>query len=212
MINLFINPYIHNNSERQKELDFCMKQNRENRFIDRIYEIYGRPSYRDYFKKINEVTTEDDINIIANADIFFDETIIFAENMRHNNCYLLSRWDIKSIKPFEAHVYNQPGSQDVWMFRGKVRDIKYCDFPLGKMGCDNRIARELHVAGYALVNCAYTIRSYHYHLTEIRTYDQSIRNAQTVVPPPYQYVSLSALKEIHIQHIREKYKLHENFA
>lgn len=135
-VNLFINPYTDSRPERQKELTYSQRINAANEYITMIYELPGRATYRDFFDKINTVSGPRDINIIANLDIFFDETLKLAEALRPHEVFALSRWDVTSENPFNIKRYEEPGSQDVWMFRGPItRQIKYCDFPIGKMGC-----------------------------------------------------------------------------
>lgn len=188
-VNLFINPYTDSRPERQKELTYSQRINAANEYITMIYELPGRATYRDFFDKINTVSGPRDINIIANLDIFFDETLKLAEALRPHEVFALSRWDVTSENPFNIKRYEEPGSQDVWMFRGPItRQIKYCDFPIGRMGCDNRIAHEFQQAGYLVLNPSKSIRCIHYHVSEQRNYDRAVRNADTVVPPPYAFV------------------------
>lgn len=53
--------------------------------------------------------------------------------------------------------------------------------------CDNRIAYEIHAAGYHVINPAHTIQCIHYHQTEIRNYGDE------VVPKPYYPIPVIAL-------------------
>ena len=102
MINLFTSYYKDKNSERQKEIDFCLDKNISNGFIDKIYILsetddvpftsnklkiitHKRPTFKDFFNIINEFTKEDDINILTNTDIFLDETIKDVKNIINNN-------------------------------------------------------------------------------------------------------------------------------
>lgn len=194
MINLFINPYEEKRPERKAELEFCMDNNMANGHIGKIYQLDGRPTFQDFFNYINSVTTDNDVNIITNLDIYFDDTIKLAEQIKSNECYALSRWDVTSITPFTILMYDQAGSQDTWIFRGKVRDGMYADYPCGKMGCDNRLAHELqHVAKYMTINPCRDIRCIHYHLSQQKNYDTQIRNKNTVVQPPYAFVKATHL-------------------
>jgi hypothetical protein len=52
---------------------------------------------------------------------------------------------------------------------GKTR-IKNCDFYLGILGCDNRVAYEAKKAGYRVTNPAYKYRAYHNHRSGVRTH------------------------------------------
>jgi len=182
MINLFINYFNHPNPIRQSEIKECLSKNLKNPNLT-IYIIDGRPNYCDFFKKINEITTKNDINIIANADIYFDKTIKLVKNIKENECYALCRWNV--LKNRDVVFYNHIDSQDVWIFRGKIKEVHNADFPLGKMGCDNAIADRLSNAGYTMLSPSEQIKTYHLHLSNIHNYSNEERNEQTVVQPPY---------------------------
>lgn len=181
-MNIFINYYTHPNKARQREIQYCLSRNLMHPEFT-VYLSEGRVTYDKFFKKINDVTKDDDINIIANADIYFDETIKLAEKIQKDQCYILCRWDI--MKEGGAVFYNMPDSQDVWIFRGKVKENIDGNFPLGMMGCDNAIAYRIQQAGYTVLSPSPQIKAYHLHLSDIRNYSNQKRNEKTVVPPPY---------------------------
>ena len=102
-MNLYINYY--DNPERQHELSFCLEQNLAHDLIkkvivfnesenlpnhEKIIEIptTKRPTFQDYFNETLKYG-EDDINIITNADIFFDGTLKEAENLKHHMVYAI---------------------------------------------------------------------------------------------------------------------------
>lgn len=173
-INLFINRYQSENQERQKELDLCYQLNKDNKFIDNIIDVEGR-GYDDFFGQFT-----DDVNIIANSDIFFDETIELAKKIKPFEMWCLTRWDYANGK---ANFLNRADSQDVWIVRGKVKKVK-AGFNLGVPGCDNRIAYNFKQAGYIVRNPSLSIRAIHYHLTNFRTYRDKDR-----LPEPYLLVT-----------------------
>jgi len=198
MITLYTSFYQDSNPERQKELIYCLKQNIENPLIDRILiftecpipenpkiTIIGncRPTYRMLFDAVNTYCqNEHEISLISNTDIYFDDSLSkLILNAR--TCVALSRWDVKPGQ--EPKLHNERFSQDVWIFQGKVRKIRFCDFFLGVPGCDNRIAWELNQAGYVLYNPATTIKSYHYHPSDLHTYD-----GKTRIPKPYLFIEV----------------------
>ncbi len=200
MVNLFINFYIDQRNDRQQELLFCLQDNIGNGLIDNIFILgdpsnipYGtigkiriipftaRPTYSDFFEVINNNSLVLDINIISNSDIFFDETLKLLSNIKENECYALSRWNMNpngSITLFERR-----DSQDVWVFRGHVPDSIPGNFSLGKPGCDNRIAHEIQSANYRIYNPCLSIRTIHFHNTEVRNFDWN--NEAEKVQPPY---------------------------
>ena len=185
MVNLFTSIYTDKSLVRQKELIYCLNKNIDNPHINKIYLFvdgfvelpkndklitieFQRPTYRDFFNLIDRtVTSREDISIVANTDIYFNHTLSNL-TLYERQCIALSRWDDK-IGGLKLH--NERFSQDVWIFRGKMRNVNFCDFYLGIPGCDNRIAYELHSAGYALYNPASRIQAVHYHRSDLHNYD-----------------------------------------
>ena len=153
-------------------------------FTTIVVDSPGKPTYDFFFKKVNEVTELDDINIICNSDIFFDDTIKYVEHIKHKEFYAILRWE---WQPNGARLTERPDSQDTWIWRGKVENV-FGDFSLGIRGCDNRIAHEFNKAGYKIINPAKTIRTYHVHNSEIRNYTMA-----DVVGPPYYTLMPSSL-------------------
>ena len=88
MINLFSPYYECGEPERQKELDFVRDKNEANPLL-KVYYFEGRPCYRDFFTATRDYPN--DINILANADIYFDETIEKANDIGLRECYALTQ-------------------------------------------------------------------------------------------------------------------------
>jgi len=186
MIRLFYNYYEDKNPNRKREIDFCLQKNLANKLITTvIIETPSKPSYNFFFEQINKITAPDDINIICNSDIFFDETIEHALKIKEKEMYALLRWEWHNPQYITFH--ERPDSQDTWIVKGKVENVKG-DFTLGIRGCDNRIAYEFQAAGYTVINPAKSIKSYHVHNSMIRNYTMA-----DVVPPPYHTLMPTAL-------------------
>lgn len=205
MINLFLNDFIVTDPKRKAEFDFCLTKNEENPFIDHIYflksndeiDIYNRPSYNDFFAEMRKYPN--DINIISNSDIYFDETIQLTEKIKSREVYALTRWekteryDQRTRKMVEVIMFfNQKNpahpprsSQDVWIMRGGPR-IENASFGLGINGCDNKIAWLLRAHGYKVRNPSYSIRCIHVHK------EPTIR-ANYTVPRPYLFIEPTSL-------------------
>jgi len=178
MIRLFYNYYEDKNPARKREIDMCLQRNLANKLLSTvIIETPGKPSYDFFFEQINKITGPDDINIISNSDIFFDETIAYAEKIKEKEVYALLRWEWRN--PHNIIFHERPDSQDTWIVKGRVTDVKG-NFTLGLRGCDNRIAYEFQKAGYTVLNPAKTIKTYHVHNSMIRNYTMA-----DLVPPPY---------------------------
>jgi hypothetical protein len=194
-INFGVDYYNDKHPERQRELEHCLAKNIENSHIDHIYMFLQPNCVAPEFSKVDKVTilqqTEqityagffrhtqqfpDDINIVANADIYFDETVIHALTIKKEEAWAISRYNLDSNNvPFlqgsvvgeyptqAAHV-----SQDVWVFKGAVDPVEGSEMHMGTGGCDNRIAYLLVMAGYQVTNPCGKLRAYHYHMTNIR--------------------------------------------
>lgn len=178
-LNLFVQVYKSDNPDRQKELDICLTQNKLSKLFANIIEIEERLTFEQMFDLSKDYPS--DINVFANSDIYFDETILFSRFMDPNSCWALSRWDVK--KDGMAVLFNRKDSQDVWVFVGKVRQLSNASFCLGVAGCDNRISWELKNAGYHVVNPSKTVHAFHLHNTNYRTY-----NPKEKVPMPYHFI------------------------
>lgn len=182
-INIYSSIYIDPHAGRNSELLTCIRHNKESGAnLIHLDDNVKRATYLDFFNKINETTGNDDINIIANSDIYFkpEDLDLIEKNLNKNQCYALCRWDV--ITDREPLFLNRWDAQDSWCFRGQVRPVRFSEFYLGKPGCDNRIAYELKQAGYDVLNPSKTIRSYHLHNSGIRNY---ISNRDQSVPKPY---------------------------
>lgn len=170
-INLFVQVYKAEDSRRQIELDTCLK-------INKSLNINGVPCFnvieineRLTFKEMFKLFIPNEINIIANSDIYFDETILNVRWIQGRECYALSRWDYKGNK---AVLFNRKDSQDVWVFNGEVTE-NIGNFNLGVAGCDNKIAYELAQCKYQVSNPSKTIHAIHLHESNYRTYNVANR-------------------------------------
>lgn len=186
---LFINYYKDSNPERQKELDYCLNMNLNNPLLDKIcalseYDVPGaetilfrdRPTFNDFFSLANERAEPGDISIIANTDIYFENSLRYILQMGENEAFALSRTDNLSWD-----------SQDAWIFRGPIKKMD-ADFFMGRGGCDNRLAYEMARAGYKVSNPALTIKAIHLHASQVRHYNEhteKVRRPYLLVPPAH---------------------------
>ena len=190
MINLFVNYFDHSNSERKKEIEFCFEQNQANDYIDKIIVVNrnSRATYGDFLRTMEPY--KKDVNIIANADIYFDETIALAEKITERRCYALTRWEnlhghIMDFNQRHGRPSPPQWSQDAWIFRGSIRPDQFdsveannlkthtreiIPFSLGIPGCDNKFAAMLKQSGMLVTNPSKSIKAIHKHTTSKRTY------------------------------------------
>lgn len=210
---LFVSYYKATTPERQAEIDYCLKSNVANPHIDKVYVLCeqplieglnhekinhipfdGKPTYEQFIYYINYFTSPNNVNIIANADIIFDESLYQVYKLKENDCWALSRWEMKAdYTKHTQQIQSFGDSQDVWIFRGKIKKLDKADFPLGMMGCDNRIAYEIKKAGYNITNPSRSVFTWHLHNSGVRGYSPSVRNEHTVVSQPYHYIKPTSL-------------------
>lgn len=179
MIRLMYNYYEDKNIHRKREIDFCLQKNLDNKLLTTvIIETPNKPTYNYFFDRINRITGPNDINIICNSDIFFDETIgLVSSYLSNKQVFALSRWNW--MNQHNIAFYDRADSQDTWIIKGPIENV-YGNFTLGIPGCDNRIAYEFHKAKYAVTNPSKSIKSYHVHNSGIRNY-----TSNEVIPEPY---------------------------
>ena len=191
MINLFINSFEHPDKERNEEIQSCFNRNKRNELIDKIYIVNKnkRATYGDFFRAMTGF--KDDINIIANTDIYFNETISLALEIESRQCYALTRWEshnghIISFKQRHGKRIQPQWSQDAWIFKGcPANPIRYDNvnaintlnrsretipFSLGIPGCDNKFAAMLKQNGIKVLNPSHQIKAIHIHKNDERNY------------------------------------------
>ncbi len=147
-----------------------------------------RMTYKHAFSLVNEQKITGYI-VISNSDIFFDKTLknIYKTSLyRERSFYTQLRYEYDGNQKLETCKLFGPraDSQDVWIYhtnhKPSDRLIQSSNFMLGKRGCDNSIVYHLVLDGYMLYNHPQSIRCYHFHTTQLRTY-----TLQDRVHPPY---------------------------
>jgi hypothetical protein len=203
--------YIDPSAVRTAEFVECVRRNCANAYIDQIalfledqiseseaqarFEPLAHPkvklirhgrrlTYADLFEYANHHLVDTTV-IVANADIFFDETLEqldFEPIIGRMLC--LSRWD--EGEGGTSILYDCPFSQDAWIFEAPLRRL-CCDFQLGKPGSDNRMAYEAERAGLTVSNPSRSVRARHLHQSAVRRYtlDQRIVGPGRFVPASF---------------------------
>lgn len=196
--------YISKNKKRQEEYEYCINKVLENDMITKIvYFTQGevkhkhekitfvktekRPTYEDFFNYFND-NHKNEVIILSNLDIYFDDTLNLVNNIDMNNTILaLTRYDLKNK---EWVLYNEnnvaQASQDTWIFKTPVDVYNMsCKFTLGIPGCDNRIAFEFKKLDYKVINNSLSIKTYHKHESNHRTWElEKIKP----ISGPYHYI------------------------
>ena len=131
---------------------------------------------------------KNEICIVANADIIFDDTLRYFKNIDMTmQFYALSRWEISTNdgKNWEIEPYENAASQDVWIFKTPVLSSDSMNYTMGKPGCDNKITYHMRELGYICRNPGKKVVTIHFHPTNFRTYDWN----NDRIPGPYLLVA-----------------------
>lgn len=182
--------------ERQEELQDCWNRSWG------LFDSYQTPEGQPRFNELFDLCGEDMLNVIANADIFFDQDgidLLRSVAPGPRTCYVLSRWDVD--KDGKATLWDHRDSADVWIFNGKPQGIdagyyhnangEVKAFTMGVAGCDNRLQWLIEMAGYKVFNPSKSIKAYHLHNVQWRSYlvnpDGTARGGDKIerIPPPY---------------------------
>lgn len=179
------------NEDRKKEIIFCLEKNNNNNFIneivlmnDREYELEFLENKekikqviisndRLYFKDAIEYANNyynDKIVILSNSDIFFDETLFNIPLDLHEEAYSLCRYEFKNETEIKEPGTEAEFTQDVWIFKPKFNLLNKYNFKFGVPGCDNAFTYLLYKEGYKVKNPGKSIKVFHYHNSNYRTY------------------------------------------
>jgi len=187
--------------KRRTEIDECLRKNVECSIVDRIIllnekamgktdikiqeKVIGkRLTYADVVRWIYEEAPENVLIAFANADIFLDADswrVLWSTDMHINPKFLaLLRWDVAGTSAADIEAARLFGpradSQDTWVISSTaVKKLKWdwdeLNFPFGQGGCDNAITIEMFKKRFLVANPSLSLRTYHYHASEVRTYD-----------------------------------------
>jgi hypothetical protein len=230
MIRLFVNYYRDAVAVRCAELNWCLQINAVSPWLDEVvvmappdtlpptdfvdklrivdYTVFshqhpsGRPTFRQFLREVWRRSDIDDVNVIVNNDIVFDDTLRLAEaQIQKDELFALTRWDF--VSESEPQFYGRPDSQDAWIFRGSPRTVEHVDFPQGYPGCDSRFAYEAYQAGYEVSNPSLTIKALHEHRSNFRREPANNGKSPLRIPKPYLLLKPTELSErIQSRHLR----------
>jgi hypothetical protein len=180
---------------RKKEIFECLEQNLNNRHIDEVHlfvedefnfeKIFPnnknlnkikrvnqkeRLSFRDAFEYSNKNLPKNNIKILSNSDIYFNDTLknIHENLLGESHVLALSRHNLdkkNKLKIEKLHAV----SQDSWAWKGNMellKDDKHYNndgIKLGYWGCDNYIAALFKKSGYSVSNPCKSIICTHLH-------------------------------------------------
>ena len=208
--------FRHPSNRRHREITTCLERNIACPLIDHILllneqdypdmpkstkivvdTLGHRMTYYDVFQAILKNVPAGDFVVIANSDIWFNETLkhLWRIGLAERQLFLaLLRWEDKG-EAGDATIFGpRADSQDTWIVaRDSITFTPTEDdfgFPFGKSGCDNAFALVMMRKKFLVVNPAYTIKTFHLHTTNIRNYDPR----DVLYRPFYLYVDPTAIQ------------------
>ena len=187
--------------DRQEELLEVWKRN------EGLFDYYTHPEGRLTFAELFRLCKPGMLNVIANADIYFEphevDLIRYAFTRagvgryeRDTLALALSRWDVDPTGV--PMLWSHHDSQDTWIVYGGPHEVD-APYTMGVPGCDNALIHALQQAGFTVSNPSKSIRTYHLHLSNYRSYldngnGQGRGGAKLYrVPPPYAFVQPTEL-------------------
>jgi hypothetical protein len=205
-MNLLLEYFNSSNHMRNGEYLYSLHQNLGNDYIENVYLFMEedaelnfespkikkvinkeRPTYKTLFDFCNE-NLKDQICIVANADIIFDDTLRYFDGINMDKTfYALTRWEISTGngKDWEIEPYENAASQDSWIFKAPISSSDKMNYTMGKPGCDNKITYHMRELGYTCRNPGKKVVTIHFHPTNWRTYHPN----DDRVPGPYLLIS-----------------------
>jgi hypothetical protein len=178
-----------NSESRNVEYIECLKRNNDNRYIKSItvfsedkdieqliefnkinfVRIDSRPTFRFIIDYINNNIDKNEIVLISNSDIYFDESLQFVK-FDKDYAYCLTRTNELIVDGIITHKHeNVNHGSDVWILKTPIITDN-ADFYMGIAGCDPIMAYNFLESGYTPINPSFLIKCYHLHNSKIRTW------------------------------------------
>ena len=134
-MNYYTEYWASDNLIRNKEVIDCINKNIESKLFNNVFVFSEKKensintdiilSERITYQRIFDNSVEG-INIFANSDIEFDETINLALNIQDNEFYALTRYESDGKLHKHDDSYRGFDSQDTWIWKNdsKIKNIK----------------------------------------------------------------------------------------
>lgn len=175
--------YVPADRARRAELEECRRRNAQ---VMELVEYGGTdvpPTFERLMSFVAYLASPGETWAIANADIYFDETI---HKLRRSHQLGLSVLALTRREEGKLKV-NAWHSQDAWVFdpfdgvTARPLRLPFADFEPGRYACDNRLAFELAREGRHVFNPCEHIHVHHLHADRRP-------NIKPWVPGPYLFV------------------------
>lgn len=171
--------------------------------------IGKRLTYYDVLTYIKTSVPKDTIVVFANSDIYIDKTIrqLYSVNLDKKFLALL-RYDVSDSPNEEPTLFGpRADSQDTWVVWSSSLDFEITQsdfgFSFGVPGCDNALTLAFLQKKFNVCNPALSIKTYHVHNSQIRTYITS----DVIDKPIFLYVEPTGIQEYNIVKDVVKYRV-----
>jgi hypothetical protein len=135
----------------------------------------SRTTYGEFFAYANRYFPGR-IVVVSNADIYFDSSLALLEDVDLDGVLVsLSKYDGDTLFKPEC-------SQDSWVFRAPIRRFP-CEWPLGRLGCEERLSFEAARAGLRVVNPCLSVIARHLDVPKAHDESTRLRGKYSRVPP-----------------------------
>jgi len=171
---LLVQSYSPECKARRLEIEFCKRVNSKSDIFSHVVLVDGdarRWTIGQLFD-ICHAEFKDEICVVANSDIVFDESILAAkECLKECNLLALTRWENKMTPRMLGHYDDGlffSGTQDSWIFVGGSIPAVDIEIPMGHVACDNVLVGWAVKKGVVIADPAIDLRTYHVHAEESR--------------------------------------------
>jgi hypothetical protein len=153
-----------------------------------------------------------DYVVFANSDIYFDDSLVscWRVGLAEKSIFMaLLRWEDNTRELFGPRA----DSQDAWIVaRDTVAGMTLTEddfgFPFGKSGCDNAIALVMMRHRCLVTNPAQSVRTWHVHASNYRTYDPK----DILYRTHYLYLDPTFIQTFEVLRDLSKYAVPKNVA
>jgi hypothetical protein len=178
---------------------YCLYKNLSNQYIDQIvlltekncrfsnvfsdklilHTIDDRLTYSQWLDLSNNLH-HNEIKVLANSDIYFDDTIKNLHNITNWDSHILyvcSRKDeTKNGEIIPSRLYHNDHcsvidikrSQDVWIYKNKIKDFE-SNYYLGVMNCDSKLSESIRENQMQMINLYFYINCIHVDWRQSKT-------------------------------------------
>lgn len=154
-------------------------------------------SYLDFIRYANKVLPENKKFIIANTDIYFDESLGQTIAVPFNNrIFALTRYELDNNSQPTERLPDFEYSQDSWFLQTPFPESDTFDINLGWLNCENTFAYQLDKLGYQVLNISDTLKTYHVHKGNVHDQLSSEGYSYRYTNLPYLYLPYYSIEDV----------------